>query len=77
MPEYLILFNDEWVTDGSDEEWRERARQARAVVDEAKEAGVFIFSGGLDNEVAVFNVRPEGKTLVYTDGPYAETKRRV
>ena len=49
MTEYLILFNDEWVTDGTDEEWRERARQARAVVDETKAAGVFIFSGGLDN----------------------------
>lgn len=74
MAEYLIFFNDEWVTDASDEGWQARARDARAVVEEMKAAGVFIFSGGLDNDASVFHVEPHGGAPVFTDGPYAETK---
>jgi hypothetical protein len=74
MAEYLIFFNDEWVTDASDEQWQQRARDARAVAEEMKSAGVFIFSGGLDNQAAVFHVTPGDGEPVFTDGPYAETK---
>jgi hypothetical protein len=74
MAEYLIFFNNEWVTAASDEQWLERARDARAVVEEMKAAGVFIFSGGLDNDAPVFHVEPQGGVPVFTDGPYAETK---
>ena len=74
MPEYLIYFNDEWVTDASDERWQQRSRDARAVVEEMKAAGVFIFTGGLDNDAPVFHVEPHGSTPVFTDGPYTETK---
>ncbi len=74
MAEYLIFFNDDWVTDASDEQWQERSRNARAVIEEMKVGGVFIFSGGLDNDAPVFHVEPHGGTPVFTDGPYAETK---
>jgi len=74
MAEYLIFFNDDWVTEASDEQWQERSRNARAVIEEMKADGVFIFSGGLDNDAAVFHVEPHGGTPVFTDGPYAETK---
>ncbi len=74
MAEYLIFFNDEWVTDASDEQWQQRSRDARAVVGEMKAAGVFIFAGGLDNDAAVFQVEPRDGMPVFTDGPYAETK---
>lgn len=74
MAEYLIFFNDEWVTETDDEGWRRRARDARAVSEEMKDAGVFIFTGGLDNDAPAFHVDIEEGKPVFTDGPYAETK---
>lgn len=74
MAEYLIFFNDDWVTETSDEGWQQRARDARAVIEEMKAAGVHLFSGGLDNEGRVFHVVPGDGTPVFTDGPFAETK---
>ena len=74
MAEYLIFFNDEWVTEATDEGWQKRSRDVRAVVEEMKAAGVFIFGGGLDNGAPVFHVEPRGGKPVFTDGPYAETK---
>lgn len=74
MAEYLIFFNDEWVTETSDEGWQQRAHDARAVSEEAKAAGVFLFGGGLYNEGPVFHVEPGADGPVFTDGPYAETK---
>lgn len=74
MAEYLIFFNDEWVTEATDEQWQQRSRDVGAVVEEMKSAGVFIFTGGLDNDAAVFHVEPGDGTPVFTDGPYVETK---
>lgn len=74
MAEHLIFFNDEWVTETNDEGWQRRARDARAVIEEMKAAGVYIFSGGLDNHAHVFHVEPIDGAPVFTDGPYAETK---
>lgn len=74
MPEYLIFFNDEWVTETDDDGWQRRSRNVRAVVEEMKQAGVFIFTGGLDNDAPAFHVEPREGKPVFTDGPYAETK---
>jgi len=77
MPEYLIFFNDEWVTETTDAGWQQRSRDVRAVIAEMKAAGVFIFTGGLDNEARVFHVEPGGGTPIFTDGPFAETKEVI
>lgn len=78
MSEYLIYFNDEWVTETSDEGWQQRARDARAVTARMKEAGVWLFGGGLFNQGPVFHVKPgEDGTPVVTDGPFAETKEVI
>jgi hypothetical protein len=74
MAEYLIFFNDEWVTEASDEQWQQRSRDVHAVIDEMKTAGVYIFAGGLENDAAVFHVEPQDGAPVFTDGPFAETK---
>ncbi len=74
MSEYLIFFNDEWVTETSDEGWQQRSRDVWAVIAEMKAAGVYIFAGGLDNHARVFNVKPGGGTPIFTDGPFTETK---
>ena len=50
MPEYLIYFNQQWVGDHTEEWFRGRGPLARAVVDEMKSAGVYVFAGGLEEE---------------------------
>jgi hypothetical protein len=77
MPEYLIFFKDEWVTETTDAGWQQRSRDVRAVMEEMKAAGVFIFLGGLDNDARVFHVEPGGGTPIFTDGPFAETKEVI
>jgi hypothetical protein len=77
MPEYLVFFNAEWVTDATDAGWQQRSRDVRTVVEEMKAAGVFIFTGGLDTDAHVFHVEPGAGTPIFTDGPYTETKEVV
>jgi hypothetical protein len=78
MALYLIAFNDEWVPDLTPEQIRERGRAARAVIEEMRDAGVFVFSdGGLDASTAVFSVDPSSGSPVFTDGPFVETKEHL
>ena len=78
MALYLIAFNDEWVPDLTLEEVRERAAAARAVIEELTAASAFVFSdGGLDGSTAVCSVDPSGGTLLFTDGPFTETKEHL
>jgi hypothetical protein len=78
MTEYLIKFNDEWVPDHKGDEVRDKGTAARAVIEEMKAAGVFIFSNGaLDRSTAVFSVEAVEGTPVFTDGPYVETKEHL
>ena len=75
MPEYLIYFNQQWVGDHSEEWFRGRGPLARAVVDEIKVAGAYVFAGGLEEEDGpVFSADTTSGTLVFTDGPYVESK---
>ena len=77
MTEYLIAFNDEWVPDHTVEELREKSRAVRALVAEMKAAGVFIFTGGLDDAAPVFSVDASSGTPLFSDGPFAETKEHI
>ena len=75
MPEYLLYFNQQWVGDHSDEWFRGRGPLSTAVVDEMKAAGVYVFAGGLEEEVeTAFSADATSGTLMVTDGPYIETK---
>jgi hypothetical protein len=49
------------------------AKAAHAVVQEAKDAGVFVFTGGLESQRASV-VATDGTV---TDGPYPETKEVI
>ena len=51
MTEYLIFFNQQWVGDHSEEWFRGRGPLARATVEEIKEAGHYVFAGGLVEEL--------------------------
>jgi len=75
MTEYLIYFNQQWVGDHSEEWFRGRGPLARAVLDEMKAAGVFVFAGGLVEEVEeAFSADATSGTVTITDGPFVETK---
>jgi len=77
MSEYLIVFNGEWVPDHTVEELRGKSRAVRALVAEMKAAGVFVFTGGLDDTAPVFSVDAASGTPLVTDGPFVETKEHL
>ena len=75
MAEYLIYFNQQWVGDHTEEWFRSRGPLAAAVVEETKAAGVYVFAGGLDEDVdTAFSADATSGTLLFTDGPFVETK---
>jgi hypothetical protein len=75
MTEYLIYFNQQWVGDHTEEWFRGRGPRSMAVVDEMKAAGVYVFTGGLEEEVeTAFSADATSGTLTFTDGPFVETK---
>jgi hypothetical protein len=75
MTEYLIYFNQQWVGDHSEEWFRGRGPLARAVVEEIKAAGEYVFAGGLEEELdRAFSADATSGELTITDGPYVETK---
>jgi hypothetical protein len=69
MERYLISFDD-----GSmnfpEEDWAAVGESSHAVVQEAKDAGVWIFGGGVQSQRASI-AGTDGKVI---DGPYPETK---
>ena len=70
MARYLISFNDGAMT-FPEEDLPDVARAARAVVQEAKDAGVFVFAGGLGDPGEASVVATDG---AITNGPDPETK---
>jgi hypothetical protein len=73
MTRYLISFDNGWM-DFPEEDLPDVAKAAHAVVDEAKQAGVFVFAGGLPEDVRAVVVGVDGTV---TDGPYPETKEVI
>jgi hypothetical protein len=77
MAEYLIVFNSEWVPEHTDEELEGKARAGMAAIAEMKEAGVFVFAGGLDPEAPVWSVDASSGTPLVSDGPFIESKEHL
>ncbi|MGJ6980544.1 YciI family protein [Aestuariimicrobium soli] len=78
MPQYLIAFNDEWVPEHTHEQLIDKRDRSLAVLEEMKEAGVFVFAdGGIDATTALFSVTADGDRPVFTDGPFTETKEHL
>ena len=73
MTQYLISF-DNGAMDFPEEDLPDVTEAATAVVQEAREAGVFVFSGGLDYDVDSVMVAVDGTV---SDGPYPETKELI
>jgi len=73
MSEYMIYFNQQWVGDHTEEWFRARGPLAKAVVDEMKAAGVYVFAGGLEEEPNdAFSADATSGTVTFTEGPYVE-----
>jgi hypothetical protein len=68
MPRYLISFDAHAMDHIPDEDMPAVARAAHEVVEEAMNAGVWVFGGGLEHQKASI-VATEGTV---TDGPYPE-----
>jgi hypothetical protein len=73
MARYLISFNDGAMDHIPAEEMPDVAKAAHAVVQEAVNAGVWVYSGGLERQKASI-VATDG---MVTDGPYPETKEVI
>jgi len=77
MPEYLIMFNAEWVPELTEDDILVRSHTSSALTAEMMDAGVWVFGGGLDTDSLVGGVDlVDGKPVVL-DGPYAETKEHL
>jgi len=75
MTQYAIYFNQQWVGDHSEEWFRSRAPLANDVVEQMKAAGVYVFAGGLEEDMSTaFSADATSGTVVFSDGPYVETK---
>jgi len=72
MTQYMISFDDGAMTI-PEEELPDVVKAGLAVAQEAKNAGVFVFSGGLASQRASV-VATDGTV---TDGPYPETKEVI
>lgn len=78
MSEYFIYFNQQWVGEHSEEWFGTRGPLARAVVDEMKAAGVYVFAGGLEEDPEdAFSADATSGTLTFAEGPYVRTPQFV
>src|SRR5262245_2882577 len=71
MRRYLISFPSDAMDSIPEEEMSDVDAAAHAVVDEAKDAGVYIFSGGLFDDVVPVMVAGDGTVTTAT---YPQTK---
>ena len=73
MTRYLISFNDGAMDHIPDEDWADVGKASHTVVQEAIDAGVFVYGAGLERQRASI-VDTDG---LVTDGPYPETKEVI
>jgi hypothetical protein len=73
MTRYLISFNDGAMDHIPEEDFPEVGKATHAVVQDAVDAGVWVFGAGLESQRASI-VATSG---MVTDGPYPETKEVI
>jgi hypothetical protein len=73
MTRYLISFNDGAMDHIPDDDWADVGKAAHEVVQEAVNAGVWVFAAGLQRQRASI-VATDGTV---TDGPHPETKEVI
>ena len=73
MPKYLISFDDGAMDHIPGAEMADVGKASHAVIQEAVNAGVFVFGAGLERQKASIVTTDE----TVTDGPYPETKEVI
>jgi hypothetical protein len=48
-----------------------------ALIEETRDAGAWVFNGGLHPPATATVLRPEGEDVLVTDGPYVEGKEHI
>lgn len=71
---YLLSVYQPEGTPPPPEELEKIMRDVRAVNDEMRAAGVWVFSGGLDSPSTATVLRVKGGDVLTTDGPFTEAK---
>ena len=71
MTKYLISFPSR-AMEVADGEWDLVSRESHAVVQQAKDAGAWVFGGGIEENVAPVRVAGDGTV---TEGAYPENER--
>lgn len=67
MSKYLISFPSRAMEVAGDE-WELVARESRAVIRQAKEAGVYVVAGGIDEDIEPVRVAGDGTPDTRTQG---------
>lgn len=78
MPQYLLSVHNAGTSPYLTEEQMQQAMVDTGVVNaEMREAGVWVFAGGLEFADKAKVVRRTEKGLIHTDGPYLDSKEHI
>jgi hypothetical protein len=77
MTQYLLSVYQPGETPPPDVDLDRIMAAVEALRDEMKEAGAWVFSGGLHAPSTATVLRPEGAEVLITDGPYIEGKEYI
>ncbi len=78
MAQYIIYFNQQWVGEHTEEWFRSRGPLVKAVVEEIREAGEYIFAAGVDEVVGnALTASPEGDAVIVTTGAYSPGEQHI
>jgi hypothetical protein len=76
MTQYLLSVYP-YGTPLTDEQMQDSYKNVDAFNQELKQAGAWVFAGGLEEASTATVVRAPGGQIVTTDGPFAETKEQI
>jgi hypothetical protein len=76
MTQYLLSVYP-YGTPLTDEQMQDSYKNVDAFNQELKQAGAWVFAGGLEEASTATVVRAPGGQIVTTDGPFAETKEQL
>ena len=78
MSQYLLAVHSvEGAPMPSEDQMQTMFRQVDAVNEEIRQAGAWVFAGGLHPATSATVVRVENGATTMTDGPFAETKEQL
>jgi hypothetical protein len=78
MTTFIIYFNQQWVGDHTEEWFISRGPLAKAVVEEMKAAGVYIFAAGVDEAIdTAFTADATSGSLKISTGLYGNASEYI